>query len=94
MINSSALAGSAAFLQPLCDLIAKKYGAVVSLLLALPTSSGAVEARSIHSGLNNNPAQQNWPEFDYAGYEIAAESLVRFGNSVFSEQLNLLIIYA
>lgn len=83
--RSRILSGSAVFLQPLCDLIAEKYGAVASLLLALPTSSGEVEVRSIHSGLSNNPAQENWPEYDYAGYAAAGESLVKFANSVFSE---------
>ncbi|KZP02101.1 hypothetical protein FIBSPDRAFT_970462, partial [Athelia psychrophila] len=77
------LSGSAAFLQPLCDLIAEKYGAVASLLLALPTSSGEIEVRSIHSGLTNNPAQENWPQHDYPGYEAAAESLVKFADLVF-----------
>lgn len=84
-MSISVLSGSAAFLQPLCNLIAEKYGAVASLLLALPTSSGEIEVRSVHSGLTNGPAQQSWPEHDYPGYEGAAESLVKFANSVFSE---------
>lgn len=79
------LSGSATFLQPLCDLIAEKYSAVASLLLALPTSSGEIEVRSIHSGLTKNPAQQNWPQYDYPGYEDAAASLVKFADLVFSE---------
>lgn len=41
------LANSAAFLQPLADLAAKRFGAAVSILMVLPigTNDGKVEMR-------------------------------------------------
>lgn len=42
---SRALLNSAAFLQPLADLVGKKYGAAVSIFLCCPMESGRIEVR-------------------------------------------------
>lgn len=98
-----ALAGAASLLQPLCDLIALRYGAAASILLVCPmgVSGGKVEMRrsvvffaawylriknitSVNSGVTKAALPQTWQEFDLEGYRAMGDSMVRFGQQVFS----------
>ncbi|KAF9487182.1 hypothetical protein BDN71DRAFT_1514230, partial [Pleurotus eryngii] len=76
------------FLHVFVDAIAKKFGMSVSLLMTGPLGSeqGKIVMRSAHS--NNVGAMTSliWPEFDKAGFKAVQDSIVRFGEAVFSPE--------
>ncbi|KAF7974194.1 hypothetical protein HWV62_13241 [Athelia sp. TMB] len=80
-----ALSNAAAFMQPLCDLTAKKFGGAVAMLVVLPVQTGSVEMRSVFSGKTNELIPRNFPEFDPAGFDALQESYVNFGQHVYSQ---------
>ncbi|KZP11770.1 hypothetical protein FIBSPDRAFT_962038 [Athelia psychrophila] len=80
-----ALANAAAFMQPLCDLTAKKFGAAVTMLVVLPVDNGAIEMRSVFSGKTSGLVPKTYPEFDPLGFDALQQSYVNFGHHVFSK---------
>ncbi|KAF7973149.1 hypothetical protein HWV62_15923 [Athelia sp. TMB] len=80
-----ALLNAAAFMQPLCDLTAKKFGGAVTMLVVLPVETGSIEMRSVHSGKTNGLTPKLYPEFDPPGFRALEESFVNFGHQVFSQ---------
>ncbi|KAF4580321.1 hypothetical protein EYR38_003216 [Pleurotus pulmonarius] len=76
------------FLHVFVDAIAKKFGMSVSLLMTGPLGSegGKIVMRSAHS--NNVGAMTSliWPEFDKTGFKAVQDSIVRYGEAVFSPE--------
>ncbi|KAF7967885.1 hypothetical protein HWV62_32828 [Athelia sp. TMB] len=80
-----ALANAALFMQPLCDLTAKKFGGAVTMLVVLPVENGAIEMRSVFSGKTAGLDPKNYAEFDPDGFDALQESFVNFGQHVFTK---------
>ncbi|KAF9487649.1 hypothetical protein BDN71DRAFT_1499826 [Pleurotus eryngii] len=76
------------FLHVFVDAIAKKFGMSVSLLLTGPLGSeqGKIVMRSAHS--NNVGAMTSliWLEFDKQGFKAVQDSIIRYGEAVFSPE--------
>ncbi|KAF7971989.1 hypothetical protein HWV62_19339 [Athelia sp. TMB] len=81
------LANAAAFLQPVADLAAKRFGAAVSILMVLPigANNGNIEMCSVHSGQTKGLNPQIWPHYDKLGFQTVQDLFVDFGRQVFSE---------
>ncbi|KAF7980032.1 hypothetical protein HWV62_40160 [Athelia sp. TMB] len=80
-----ALSNAAAFMQPLCDLTAKKFGGAVTMLVVLPVENGEIEMRSVFSGKTNGLIPKTFPEFDPEGFNALQEAYVNFGQHVYSK---------
>ncbi|KAF7983599.1 hypothetical protein HWV62_20501 [Athelia sp. TMB] len=80
-----ALSNAASFMQPLCDLTAKKFGAAVSMIVVLPVENGTIQMRSVFSGKTQGLHPQIFPEFDPDAFDALQESYVNFGHHVFSQ---------
>ncbi|KAF7974574.1 hypothetical protein HWV62_11948 [Athelia sp. TMB] len=81
------LANSVAFLQPVADLAARRFGAAVSILMVLPIgeNKGDIEMCSVHSGETKALNPQAWPDYDVLGFQAVQESFVSFGRQVFTK---------
>ncbi|KAG1903422.1 uncharacterized protein F5891DRAFT_977985 [Suillus fuscotomentosus] len=77
---------AAAFLQPLADAIQKQFGMATSILMVgpIPSLKGRIEMRSVHSGATNAALPQLWPQFDPDRFTAVSQSMVKFGEHVFS----------
>ncbi|KAI0058285.1 hypothetical protein BV25DRAFT_1919485 [Artomyces pyxidatus] len=75
-------------LQPIVDLIAKRYGMVVNLTMARPTPSkkGAIEAFIIQSGKTNGLHEMSWTEFDPQAQADFSKAYIAFAENAFSKE--------
>ncbi|KAF9488154.1 hypothetical protein BDN71DRAFT_1539626 [Pleurotus eryngii] len=76
------------FLPVFVDAVAKKFGMSVSLLLVRPLAAeeGNIAMRSVHSHNVGAMTQLMWPKYDNSGFTSTQESLIQYGEAVFSPE--------
>ncbi|KAJ7129688.1 hypothetical protein C8R44DRAFT_872922 [Mycena epipterygia] len=81
------LGNAAHFLQPYADVISKRFGMCVSVLLAGPIGKkgGAIGVQSVHAGMTRGVAPVKWPAFDVAGFHEVEKSMIAFAKEHFTE---------
>ncbi|KAF9491964.1 hypothetical protein BDN71DRAFT_1576609 [Pleurotus eryngii] len=74
------------FLPVFVDAVAKKFGMSVSLLLVGPLAAeeGNIAMRSVHSHNVGAMTWLMWPKYDNSGFTSTQESLIQYGEAVFS----------
>ncbi|KAI0055034.1 hypothetical protein BV25DRAFT_1922152 [Artomyces pyxidatus] len=74
-------------LQPIVDLIARRYGMVATLTLAgpVPSKNGAIEAFTVHAGTTYEVHGRAWPEFDNKAHTDFCSAYVAFAEKAFSK---------
>ncbi|KAI0060335.1 hypothetical protein BV25DRAFT_1839646 [Artomyces pyxidatus] len=88
-----ALPSAYMFLQPIVDLVARRFGMAVSLLMAgpVPSNNGEIGVLSVHSGKTQGLVQEIWPRYDRAGYKATASSFTGFAEMVFRKDEQALV---
>ncbi|KAJ7148594.1 hypothetical protein C8R46DRAFT_1231087 [Mycena filopes] len=83
-----ALNNAAYYLQPFVDAASLHFGMNVSLLMCgpIPDRGGAIEIRSVHSGMSNGMVPRIWTDFDRAGFDVVQRSFVDFTHHCFTEE--------
>ncbi|KAI0054724.1 hypothetical protein BV25DRAFT_1843459, partial [Artomyces pyxidatus] len=73
-------------LQPIVDLISRRYGMVAALTFAgpVPSKNGAIEAFTVHSGKTYGVHEKSWPEFDNNAHREFCKAFVTFAESCFT----------
>ncbi|KAI0037805.1 hypothetical protein FA95DRAFT_1613867 [Auriscalpium vulgare] len=80
-----ALNSAFSILQPMVDMVSSRFGVAATLMMAgpMPSKGGEVDVLSVHSGELRGLVNMIWPEYDRAGYDTAANSLIGFAQAVF-----------
>ncbi|KAJ7148605.1 hypothetical protein C8R46DRAFT_1231121 [Mycena filopes] len=83
-----ALNNAAYYLQPFVDAASLRFGMNVSLLMcgSIPDRGGAIEIRSVHSGMSNGMVPRIWTDFDRAGFDVVQRSFIDFTHHCFTEE--------
>ncbi|KAJ7096172.1 hypothetical protein C8R44DRAFT_749019 [Mycena epipterygia] len=84
---AATLSNTAHFLQPYANVISKRYGMCVAVLLAGPIGKkgGAIGVQSVHAGMTRGVAPAKWPAFDVAGFHQVEKSMIAFAREHFTE---------
>ncbi|KAI0038764.1 hypothetical protein FA95DRAFT_1613115 [Auriscalpium vulgare] len=81
-----ALNSAYSVLQPLADLISRRYGMVSAIYIAGPSphKNGAIGAYTVQSGKTIGVLEQTWPEFDPKGHEQFSAAFIKFAGMCFT----------
>ncbi|KAL1658222.1 hypothetical protein GGF50DRAFT_131834 [Schizophyllum commune] len=79
-------ATAALYLQPVCDAIATKFGAVVSILVCAPITEdgGDIGVFSAHAGTTQGFIKEKWPHADKENFRQVEKYMIEFGQKVFT----------
>ncbi|KAJ7040783.1 hypothetical protein C8F04DRAFT_1309654 [Mycena alexandri] len=84
---AATLDNAAYYLQPFVDAIQQRFGMCATVLLCGPVGKrgGRVMMQSVHAGKTKGLAPQNWPEFDWLGFQEVERIMCNFGRECFSD---------
>ncbi|KAJ7770049.1 hypothetical protein B0H16DRAFT_1715674 [Mycena metata] len=85
---SAALHNAGRYLQPVADLIQKRFGMNVTIMMCGPVGvrGGAIDVRSVHAGVTKGLTGKKWYQYDAKGYREAEKSMIRFSERCFTTQ--------
>ncbi|KAK7676420.1 hypothetical protein QCA50_014137 [Cerrena zonata] len=83
-----ALKSAGPVLHTIAQGLAKKYGMVVSILMAGPIGEdgGKIGVRSYHFGETTTRSKVSWPDFNKTAYTSTVEDFTKFAMSVFTPE--------